>query len=490
MHSFFRKNKKIIVWFVVISFIFGGALMGFGAYNFLRGGGSQTQATSYMAQVNKEPVTFNEFYAKYQQYASILTDAPADMLLMYQYQALNEVIQNKLLMQEVKNEKITATVTDEDVDQYIADFKANYGIDDAKIDELLADAEMDMATWRSNIKEALQEPKLIENLLDKVTGEITITDQDIINEYEEVRASTIFVKTEDKAKIEEALTKLKAGEDFAEVAKAYSQNQAAANGGDLGFFNRDGAAYGEEVVNKAFSLDVGQVSDIFEANDGYYIVEVTDKKVAEGEDFEADKEDIRTRLLTLRKSQIQNDWFEDLLAEAKIEIKIPELAGYKAMTKGNFDQAINKFKEAIENVPGNGVFYSYLAQAYKENGQVDKAIETYQEAIADATIDWEIYYDLGWTYKEIDDKENAVANMKIASEEAGDEKYAHDRIMKAYESMGYKDLALQEQAIIDDIEAKAQAEAEKQAAELEAQDKAAAEARNQEETGSTETDTN
>jgi parvulin-like peptidyl-prolyl isomerase len=78
-------------------------------------------------------------------------------------------------------------------------------------------------------------------------------------------------------RIKELHERLLAGEDFAELAKEYSEDALSAPlGGDLGFIEVDDLdeAYREAVEN----LEKGEMSGIVESGYGYHIIELLDRK--------------------------------------------------------------------------------------------------------------------------------------------------------------------------------------------------------------------
>lgn len=77
-------------------------------------------------------------------------------------------------------------------------------------------------------------------------------------------------KEEAKKQIEELLKKVKAGADFAELAKVYSDCPSGKRGGDLGHFQR--GAMVKPFEDTAFALQVGEVSDIVETQFGFHII--------------------------------------------------------------------------------------------------------------------------------------------------------------------------------------------------------------------------
>jgi parvulin-like peptidyl-prolyl isomerase len=126
---------------------------------------------------------------------------------------------------------------------------------------------------------------------------------DKINQNESVTGTA-------KKKADELYTKAAAGEDFAKLAKQYSQDPgSAANGGDLGYFAKGKMVPAFEEA--AFALKVGEISKPVRTVYGYHIIKVTDKK-----DGQVKASHI------LIKVQDFNSWIADLKAELKKTKKI------------------------------------------------------------------------------------------------------------------------------------------------------------------------
>lgn len=79
------------------------------------------------------------------------------------------------------------------------------------------------------------------------------------------------------AKIMSIKHRLDNGEDFAALAKQYSEDPSAENGGDLGFISK-GTLNELRFEETVFSLNIGQVSDVFESRLGFHIAMVVAKK--------------------------------------------------------------------------------------------------------------------------------------------------------------------------------------------------------------------
>ncbi len=120
-----------------------------------------------------------------------------------------------------------------------------------------------------------------------------------------------------KQKIEEVKKEIDNGADFAETAREYSTCSSAKDGGDIGFYKKNGSLV-EELNEVAFSMKVGEISEPVKTQFGYHIIKVTGK--VEGKDVSyEDVEDMVHLYLTERK---KDALLKRLYEKAEIEITL------------------------------------------------------------------------------------------------------------------------------------------------------------------------
>ena len=162
-------------------------------------------------------------------------------------------------------------VSDTDVSSYFNEHKNDYRVgEQRKVRMLLLDR--DQAFSRTTVT-----PAEVQSYYD---GNIT--------QYqtpEQVRASHILLNVagKDEAAVrkqaEGVLAQVKAGGDFAELARKFSEDEGSkVNGGDLDYFSRGRMV--PEFEAAAFALEPGQVSDLVRSQFGFHIIKVVDKKPA------------------------------------------------------------------------------------------------------------------------------------------------------------------------------------------------------------------
>ena len=125
------------------------------------------------------------------------------------------------------------------------------------------------------------------SISDEETKAYFDTNPDEFKMPERIRASHILLKMDPKAtdaskaetlkKIEEIRSKLDNGEDFAKLAKLYSEDPASAKrGGDLGFTQRGDLVPEYEAI--AFNLKDGEISDIVQTQFGFHIIQLIERR--------------------------------------------------------------------------------------------------------------------------------------------------------------------------------------------------------------------
>jgi len=77
-----------------------------------------------------------------------------------------------------------------------------------------------------------------------------------------------------EAKAKDLLAQIKSGAKFEDVAKKNSEDAAAAQGGDLGVFKKDGTLH--ELEDTLFAMKTGDVSDVIRTRQGFVILKVTE----------------------------------------------------------------------------------------------------------------------------------------------------------------------------------------------------------------------
>jgi peptidyl-prolyl cis-trans isomerase D len=121
---------------------------------------------------------------------------------------------------------------------------------------------------------------------------------------ERVRASHIILMTMGKseeeikqveARAQEVLAKVKAGGDFAELAKQYSEDTGNKDqGGDLGWVVRGQMVPAFEQAT--FALQPGQISDVVKTEYGYHVIKVHERDRAHMQTFDEVKDQIRQEI--------------------------------------------------------------------------------------------------------------------------------------------------------------------------------------------------
>lgn len=230
------------------------------------------------------------------------------------YDKIKNLAGNALLEQVIIEQILENNyeVTDEEVEEQFNSVKDQYG---ESFESVLASNGLTEKSFKDNVRFSLLQEKALQE---------EVSDEDVEAYYNqakyELNARHILVADEETAAT--VIEKLKADGDFAELAKEYSSDGSAAEGGELGWFTVGKMV--PEFSDAAYALEINEISEPVQSQYGFHIIQVTDKR--EVEDYgtlEEKKEEIKKTI-----ASTNGDWntkVVQLINDAKIDIKDKDL---------------------------------------------------------------------------------------------------------------------------------------------------------------------
>jgi len=211
-----------------------------------------------------------------------------------QKNSLQNLIVQKILLTKARED--TIVVEDSQVEQ-VLEQQINQWIQqigsERKVEEYFGSS---MNKIKRRVRKEIREHLMVEKLQQQKLQEVKITRQEVEQFYqtnrdslpelkESVEISHILLqvtpgaesKQQAREKIAGILERLRSGEDFAELARQYSEDPgSAAKGGELGFIQR--GDFVKDFEEKAFALQPGQISDIVETQFGFHIIQMLERR--------------------------------------------------------------------------------------------------------------------------------------------------------------------------------------------------------------------
>ena len=104
---------------------------------------------------------------------------------------------------------------------------------------------------------------------------------------------------------------------FEALAKEFSQGPNASEGGGMGVFQRGGRS--KPIVEAAFALGPGEVSEPVETTSGYHLIQVTEKMPSRMRPYEEVEKKIKQHLWNMALSRKKSLYLKVLRDQAKVE---------------------------------------------------------------------------------------------------------------------------------------------------------------------------
>ncbi|WDF55639.1 peptidylprolyl isomerase [Mucilaginibacter sp. KACC 22063] len=210
-----------------------------------------------------------------------------------------EILQNQLTQKILAQQAVidSVSVKDDEVDAEL-DRRMRSMVQRAGGEERLEQfLGRSIIQYKDEIRNEIRESMVADRMRGKITEKISVTPLDVKNYYDkipkdslpsfnkEVEVGVISFnptlnkeeKEMSKEKAEELRARVKKGEDFATLARLYSQDPGSApQGGDLGFNER--GTFVKEFSAMAFRLKAGELSPVFETDYGFHFLQVIERR--------------------------------------------------------------------------------------------------------------------------------------------------------------------------------------------------------------------
>jgi peptidyl-prolyl cis-trans isomerase SurA len=293
-----------------------------------------------VAIVNGEIITLAElerYYSNLQDGAEASGNAGEKRAKIFESrkEALDRLIEEKLIDQQCK--KLSITVSTRDLDMAIENVKKVNAITDEQLRSALMAEGVSFEDYRQELREQIKRNKLVSRV---VRREVIVDEERLKRFYSEhvarfkepdqIRASHILILIPQDAddllvealrhKGDTILERLRRGEDFQQLARVYSDDASGKNGGDLGFFKR-----GEllpEFERATFGLQPGQVIGLVRTKIGFHIIKVTERKEGSVIPYGDVTEKIRNQYIKEESKRLYEAWLKKVKEESFIEVKL------------------------------------------------------------------------------------------------------------------------------------------------------------------------
>ncbi len=313
-----KKSKKSIIRKPVFMALIGLAivvLLGV-AFILVRHYLPKGTQSEIVATVNGEPI----YYSEIQQIKDLISKSPVSGQIPNDSVILDQLINNRVLQQAAKAKGLS--VGEKEYTDTMTAYFTQTQTTEADFKKLLEQQNVSFDAFKKDMMERLL---ILKYLNVTLTPQIDLSEAKLRAYFDankasfkvpaKIHAAHIIVNSSEKAQT--ILAELKAGGNFSVLAKKYSFDSSAPNGGDLGWFQEgdlDATFY-----QAASALDVGKISGVVKTQYGYHIIKLLDRSLPRDMTFDEAKADIESQLRLQQQNTLLLKDLADLKAKATIK---------------------------------------------------------------------------------------------------------------------------------------------------------------------------
>ena len=479
MRNSFHHSAKWIMGVVTVAMLvtaWAGLGSNFGPNRHAPQAVAQT-GDSVIATVNGEPITRQEYLNTYGQ-----EKQQQQMFQQTQFSVLNDgAVHNQALQQVIREQEAIIVaqnsgiaVSDADIAKVRAPLltslrtqlglPANASTDDINtalskvstqtVDDLFPDS-------------AMRDEALLQKYQDRLKAASAPTDAQMADYYKSVHTRHILIanKTRPDAQAQnqaqQIIAKIKAGGDFAGLAKEYSDDPGSKNkGGDDGFITQQ-TQYVPEFLNAAMQLQAGETTPqpIKSPQYGYFIIQAVAVKENYPADYQKNKAKYQQQVSQANQSKVSEAAVAQVAATAKIVIKDPMLRAFWTMgeppapgqtaatQQASAVSDLNQAAATTKDYSEKALIYATLAILAQQQKDTKGELADLNNALA-STEDSQLRMMLGTAYRQAGNVPAALAQYSQASNNSYGDTSVHLQLQQIYKSMHQPALEQKEAALL------------------------------------------
>jgi peptidyl-prolyl cis-trans isomerase SurA len=295
-----------------------------------------------VARVNDDVITLSELQEEGLPLFERLRENYTGKELEHQVQRAEREFLDQLVMKRLQLQyagQIGVTASDNEINAAFKDVLSRNNLTQEQLVELLTREGLTLQDYKDRLREQIILARLMNQA---VRSRVSVDTSEVESYYQthreefdrppQVHVRHIFFRADPgaarpqieavQARATQVLQEARNGGNFADLARRYSEDATAANGGDLGYIQRGQALPEfEEVI---FSMREGEISDIIRTPNGLHIVKVDTFSKGTLQSFADIKPEIERRLLQEKMEKRFQDWTNELKDKAFIEITLHE----------------------------------------------------------------------------------------------------------------------------------------------------------------------
>jgi parvulin-like peptidyl-prolyl isomerase len=287
------------------------------------------------AVVNEDVITFSQVRelvgpAESQARRELRGEALPAKIKEIRLKAINDLIDRQLILQEFNKNKFN--IPDHFVEDRVGTIvREEFGGDRSAFVRTLQAQGYTLERFKN-----LEKDKMIVQAMrsQNVKGDVIIPEPRIqeyyqknrgeFSEDDQIKLRMIAIRrAEDggdsrRATVKDIRSRIVEGAEFQDLARMYSEDSTQDQGGDWGWINR--RTLNEALSKVAFSLKPGQVSEIIELGNSYYLLLVEAKKNASVKPLSQLRDNIQAKLIQEERRKREDEWISRLRKKAYIKM--------------------------------------------------------------------------------------------------------------------------------------------------------------------------